>query len=194
LGVVQAGYCCLLTRETTEHLTLEQVYRGEFCRAASEQERAKLNRMHRKARFYNLLRHPTKPKLFGGNVGIHRRDYERVNGYDENFHGWGCEDDDLRLRLRSVGIRIESILARTCTYHLWHPPGKTTPRNWRDGHNVRYLHRRDRPADCENGLSKYAWGDRPIEVTRWNDAVPGAEPANATAVTSRAHAEWLPRC
>ena len=47
--------------------------------------------------FYRLIRHPTKPKLIGNNVGIWRRDYERVNGYDENFEGWGCEDDDLRL-------------------------------------------------------------------------------------------------
>ena len=44
------------------------------------------------------------------NPPFDRADYERVNGYDENFVGWGCEDDDLRLRLRHAGVRIESIL------------------------------------------------------------------------------------
>ncbi len=116
-GVVQAGYCCLLTRETTERLTIEEVYRGSFVQAASPIERAKLARMHRKARLYNWMRHPTKPKLFGGNVGIYRRDYEHVNGYDENFRGWGCEDDDLRCAY----ARPEFAFNR-----YWHIPGHIT--------------------------------------------------------------------
>ena len=65
-----------------------------------------------------------------------------MNGYDENFEGWGCEDDDLRLRLRRAGVRIESILSRTHTYHLWHPTDATYPQSWRDGRNVAYLKRR----------------------------------------------------
>jgi glycosyltransferase involved in cell wall biosynthesis len=151
-GIVQAGYCCLLDRAASQRLTLAQIERGEFCQAASSEQLRKLARMHRKARWYCWLRHPSKPKLFGGNVGIHRSDYLRVNGYDENFQGWGCEDDDLRLRLRSAGVRIHSILDRTWTYHLWHPPGASTPDRWRDGSNVRYLRRQHRPVFCQNGL------------------------------------------
>jgi glycosyltransferase involved in cell wall biosynthesis len=168
VGCVWAGYCCLLTREVTEPLTLQQVREGAFVHAASRHEFAKLARMHRKAQFYNLIGHPTKPKLYGGNVGIYRCDLERVNGYDENFRGWGCEDDDLRLRLRARGRYIKSILGRTCTYHLWHPPGSSTPAHWRDGPNVSYLRRKDRPSICENGLSQYASGQRSIRVRRWN--------------------------
>jgi glycosyltransferase involved in cell wall biosynthesis len=153
-GVVQAGYCCLLDQETTERLTLTDVARGDFCQAAHPDQIRCLRRMHRKACWYQRLRHPSKPKLYGGNVGIDRRDYERVNGYDENFHGWGCEDDDLRLRLRAAGIRIRSILHRTWTYHLWHPPAASTPGRWRDGVNVPYLLRKHRPVFCENGLLK----------------------------------------
>lgn len=151
-GVVQAGYCCHLDRETSERMALEQIARGEFCRAADPGELRRLRAMHRKACWYNWIGHPTKPKLFGGNVGIYRADYERVNGYDENFRGWGCEDDDLRLRLRAAGIHIHSILHRTWTYHLWHPPTASTPARWRDGANVRYLLRKHRPVFCERGL------------------------------------------
>jgi GT2 family glycosyltransferase len=110
--------------------------------------------MDRKARLYSLLRHPTKPKLFGGNIGISRADYEAVNGYDENFEGWGCEDDDLRLRLRQAGVRVHSILRWTRTYHLWHPRGETTPEQWKEGANVGYLTRGRRPTRCHNGLWK----------------------------------------
>ncbi len=110
--------------------------------------------MDHKARLYRLLRHPSKPKMFGGNVGIWRSDYELVNGYDEQFRGWGCEDDDLRLRLRKVGIGICSILRWTRTYHLWHPRGETTPERWKDGKNVDYLLRRGRSSRCTHGLVK----------------------------------------
>ena len=78
-------------------------------------------RLDRKARFYSLLHHRSKPKLFGGNVGVWRSDFERVNGYDETFEGWGCEDDDLAYRLRKTGMRIASIMRWVRAFHIWHP-------------------------------------------------------------------------
>ena len=107
-------------------------------------------------------------KLFGGNVGISREHYLRVNGYDETFVGWGCEDDDLRLRLRASRIRIYSILRWTRTYHLWHPVGETTPTVWSEGQNVAYLKRPDRTAWASNGVDKYLAGQQLIDATRWN--------------------------
>jgi glycosyltransferase involved in cell wall biosynthesis len=168
VGVVWGGYCCLLDRDASQRLTIEDIYAGRFCQLATRSERRKLLRLARRAWLYNLINHPTKPKLFGGNVAMFRSDYERVNGYDENFRGWGCEDDDLRLRLRLSGVRIRSILRWTCTYHLWHPPGETTPRLWREGANVAYLRRRNRQACCDNGLSRRRVGESHFAVERWN--------------------------
>ena len=108
----------------------------------------------RKAWFYNLIRHPTKPKLIGNNIGIWWEDYQRLNGYDQNFVGWGCEDDDLRLRIHRVGLTVKSILRWTNTYHLWHPIEETHPDIWRNGLNVAYLKRPIRLSRCLNGLSK----------------------------------------
>lgn len=168
-GGVMAGYCCLLSRRQTEQLTVAQVLAAEYLDLASANELSKLRRMDRKARWYEWLRHSTKPKLFGGNVGISREHYLRVNGYDENFVGWGCEDDDLRLRLRAAGIRIHSILRWTHTYHLWHPVGKTTPALWKDGRNVSYLNRIGRTTRAPNGVGKYFLHDGPrVDVERWN--------------------------
>jgi glycosyltransferase involved in cell wall biosynthesis len=167
-GQIMAGYCCSLDQSSTEQLSCESIVQGEFMQRATMAQRRRLFWMDVKARYYNLIGHATKPKLFGGNVGLHRVDYQRINGYDENFVGWGCEDDDLRLRARQVGLRVRSILRWTCTYHLWHPPGETTPSRWRDGHNVAYLLRSERPAFCENGLSKYLMGNVPVRVRSWN--------------------------
>jgi len=163
LGVVFAGYCALLEQQASEQLDLEAIHSGDFVKLASPTELRKLAKMDRKARFYEFIRHPTKPKLFGGNVGIHRSDYEEINGYDEAFEGWGCEDDDLRIRLRQAGKRIRSILSWTRTYHLWHPPGSTTPAEWRAGANVSRLLRKKVPSFCERGLNQ----TQPVSVTRF---------------------------
>ncbi len=153
-NTVMAGDCVRLEEETSECVTLDVIRMGAFTAWAPAGELKRLRKADRSARFYRLIRHPTKPKLIGNNVGIWRRDYERVNGYDENYQGWGCEDDDLRHRLRKAGIGIASILRWTHTFHLWHPNVASMPANWKDGANVRYLLRPGRLTQCRNGLHK----------------------------------------
>ncbi len=152
-GVVMAGDCCRLSEDVSASLDVEAITRGDWVGGDLSGEWRRLRRQDRKARLYSLLRHPTKPRLIGNNVGIWRRDYLRVNGYDERFVGWGGEDDDLRLRLRRCGVAIRSILKWTWTYHLWHPSAPSCPQRLRDGQNVDYLAlNRTRPARCLNGL------------------------------------------
>ena len=58
----------------------------------------------------------------GCNLGIWREDLIRVNGYNEEFVGWGREDSELALRLMNSGIRWLDVRGRAMCYHLWHPP------------------------------------------------------------------------
>ena len=44
---------------------------------------------------------------FGGVVLFTREDFRRVNGYSNEYWGWGAEDDDLRGRCLVEGLRIE---------------------------------------------------------------------------------------
>src|SRR5262249_49795472 len=129
-GVAMAGYIARLDEAASARVDEVAIRSGEFIRWAAPHELRRLRAMARKARLYQWLRHPTKPKLYGNDAGIWRSDYERVNGYDEAFQGWGCEDDDLRLRLRRAGVRIQSILPWTNTFHLWHPADTTYPNSW----------------------------------------------------------------
>jgi glycosyltransferase involved in cell wall biosynthesis len=152
LGVAMAGDCVRLDEPTSREITFEAIAAGTFEGCAPPAELRRLRSQHRKAMFYRLIRHPTKPKLIGNNIGIWRSDYERINGYDEKFEGWGCEDDDLRLRLRQAGVQIASIVRWTYTYHLWHAVDVTAPNNWKQGANVSYLLRKERPMRCANGL------------------------------------------
>lgn len=153
-GVVTNSYCVRLDQPTSERLTLEVVARGEFTALRPAGEHRKLSVMHLKAAFYNFIRHPRKPNLRGGNVAVCREDFLRVNGLDENFRAWGGEDDDLGWRMRSAGLRIESILSRTHTYHLWHPPTPTKVDRHDKQHHFDYLYRPFRLSRCLAGVVK----------------------------------------
>ncbi len=103
--------------------------------------------------FYQAIGHRAKPKLTGCNFGVWRTDFERINGFDECFVGWGCEDDDLAQRLRASGVRIVSIVRHARLYHMWHPTDITAPPKWREGRNVSYFLRPNKPTRCERGLA-----------------------------------------
>ena len=163
-GWVMGGYCCRLDRDISDRITEAAICEDAYRHWVPRREFKRLAKRHRKALFYNLIRHRGKPKLAGGNIGIWRDDYERVNGYDENFVGWGGEDDDLRRRLAATGVRIGSILRWTNTYHLWHPPAPTAAASYWRGVNVHYLHRPGRLVRCRHGLVERPLGDISIGV------------------------------
>lgn len=54
------------------------------------------------------------------NMGVWRTDYERVDGFDESFVGWGHEDADFVLRLHHSGVARKNGFCATEVYHLWH--------------------------------------------------------------------------
>ncbi len=54
------------------------------------------------------------------NLGCWRTDFERVNGFDESFVGWGHEDADFVLRLHNSGIARKNGFCATEVFHLWH--------------------------------------------------------------------------
>jgi glycosyltransferase involved in cell wall biosynthesis len=62
----------------------------------------------------------------GCNLAIWREHLVQVNGYNENFVGWGREDSELAVRLMNSGIRRVDVRGWAICYHLWHPPASRT--------------------------------------------------------------------
>jgi glycosyltransferase involved in cell wall biosynthesis len=153
------GYCARLTEAASRPLLERGSARQELAGLVTADEARLLARRHRRARWHTLIRHPTKPRLAGGDFGVWRADFERVNGFDERFEGWGQEDDDLGLRLRTAGVTLASILDATCSLHVWHPTDPTATRRWRDGVNVGYFERRGRLTACRRGLASRSRAD-----------------------------------
>lgn len=163
--VVRAGNCFRLDQESTARVDMAAIASGAYRSWVSRVERQRLFQKWVKEQYYQLVRHPAKPKLTGCNIGISRRDLEEVNGFDETFIGWGCEDDDLAFRLRKAGMRVCTALGYTHCYHMWHPTDPTHPGKWNDGPNVGRLLWLDRPIQCPVGLASIvdATDDAPIQ-------------------------------
>jgi glycosyltransferase involved in cell wall biosynthesis len=71
-------------------------------------------------------------RAYGFLLGVSRADFERANGYDTRFVGWGEEDVDLAMRLRRLGLRCGHAGPNATVLHLWHPPRDELERsNWR---------------------------------------------------------------
>ncbi len=156
-GVFRVGSCVFLNEAKTEGLREEDILTGRFEALLDETETKKLRKAQRNDNFYAFFRRHLwpikfKPKLRGGNFSIHKADLLKVNGFDENFVGWGQEDDDLGRRLYLAGMMSESVVASAVTFHLHHPPPPDGAARWRDGRNVQYYLRKNVPAFAEKGV------------------------------------------
>lgn len=63
-----------------------------------------------------------KPQaLLGANIGVWRHDLLAVNGFDNDFQGYGGEEVDLEWRLLAYGVEPRAARGRACLYHVYHP-------------------------------------------------------------------------
>lgn len=57
----------------------------------------------------------------GCNFAFWRSDFIRVNGYNEDFVGWGYEDSELVFRMHFAGCKKKFLKMGGVGYHLYHP-------------------------------------------------------------------------
>lgn len=76
------------------------------------------------ARFYHWETH--YEYVSGCSMAFWQKDLIAINGYDEQFTGWGWEDTDLALRLMNLGIQLRFIRLGAIQYHLEHSRASRT--------------------------------------------------------------------
>jgi glycosyltransferase involved in cell wall biosynthesis len=138
-----------LFHEEISDKRLEDLYQSIPERAIIREHR----RFIRHRFFFRLGLASARKQRLSSHFSIHREDLERVNGYDENFVGWGGEDEDLAIRLAASGLKGKSIIRKARSLHLYHSK-EMGDKHWEDGVNVEYLKRKNIPFYCENGLNK----------------------------------------
>jgi glycosyltransferase involved in cell wall biosynthesis len=92
----------------------------------------------------------------GCNLAIWREDLLKVNGYNEEFEGWGREDSELVIRLLNNGIQRRDVRGRALCYHLWHPPASRAGLNRND--ELLEAAQQMRSMRCARGVSQYMEG------------------------------------
>ncbi len=126
-GFFIVSYPVRLTPYQTGQITAEDIKKGTFDHLITKAQIEKIHRQFRKDRFYFYLRKlvlpkDTRPKLRGGVFAAFKDDLLKVNGFDENYRGWGNEDDDLGRRLYAAGVVGFNPFYDQFPLHLYHAP------------------------------------------------------------------------
>lgn len=125
-GRFLVGYPLRLDAEQTQALTEAMIVSCDFSTITTAEQRQLIVKQNRKDRFYALLHrlHLRKigPKLRSGVFGINKSDLLKVNGFDENYEGWGSEDDDLGWRLDAAGVTGKNVFKTEYVLHQYHEP------------------------------------------------------------------------
>lgn len=89
----------------------------------------------------------------GCNFALWKRDAVSVNGYNEDFEGWGREDSEMVVRLLNKGLNRIYLKFQAAVYHVYH---KDNSREMLEGNDRIYQKsRNERLTACDNGLNKY---------------------------------------
>jgi GT2 family glycosyltransferase len=91
-----------------------------------------------------------KPKLIGAHHAVKFARLLEVNGWDEEYLGWGFEDDDLSRRLRSARVRTKIAVREIEAFHLWH--ATRAPERLKDATGYKRWSRTDLPTRCVRGI------------------------------------------
>lgn len=59
-------------------------------------------------------------KFRGCNVSYWKKDFIEVNGYNEDFEGWGREDSDLVIRMGNKGVLAKRLRYAGIVFHIHH--------------------------------------------------------------------------
>lgn len=124
----------------------------------SVRKRKRFFRIPRLSKLFKNRRSKTSRK---GNIGCHlaywKEDIVKINGYNEDFTGWGYEDIEMVERLMNSGVKKTTLLLMALQYHLYHP--KSSRKSSQKNKKQYYLCRDQKLSFCDNGINKYINSD-----------------------------------
>lgn len=64
-------------------------------------------------------------KMVGLMFALYKKDYIAINGFDDNYKGWGKEDDDFCNRFYKYGGEVYPLKLKEYLLHMYHPFSST---------------------------------------------------------------------
>lgn len=91
-------------------------------------------------------------RIRGCNMSFWRKDLLEINGYDEDFVGWGREDSDIVIRLIKKGCFRKKIKLVAIQYHIYHK--ENSKNNLEANHKLMERALADSSYWAKNGIEK----------------------------------------
>lgn len=90
----------------------------------------------------------------GSHWAVWLEDAKKINGFNEDFLGWGCEDYDFSARLWHSGVRRIDLRFAALACHLWHPHSSKERADFNEAIYMDTLAKKK--TWCERGLNQHA--------------------------------------
>ena len=107
-----------LSEKQTKKALLEKIVNFSFFSAGLKNRK---NAIHSKS--LSLLFSNKKNHLRGiksCNMAFYKKDCLNINGFNNEFEGWGREDSEFVVRLLNNGVKRKNIRFNAIQFHLWH--------------------------------------------------------------------------
>ena len=92
-------------------------------------------------------------EIHGCNMAFWRKDAVAVNGYNENFRGWGPEDKEFVVRLLNYGVQKRFLKCGGIAFHLHHD---VNPKPLLEQNEFEFKRAiQERRKYCEEGINQY---------------------------------------
>jgi glycosyltransferase involved in cell wall biosynthesis len=91
--------------------------------------------------------------VLGCNMAFWKNDLVKINGYNEDFSGWGKEDNDIAIRLQNAGLGLRFLKFGGIVYHLHHKTSNAS----RLGINEQLMEESiaEKKTSIEKGMAQY---------------------------------------
>ena len=96
------------------------------------------------------MKKENKYRVQGCNMSYFLSDAMAINGYDEEFEGWGYEDLDFVFRMQLLGVRQRRLKFRAVCFHLFHPSNESHVNN-----DLFHQKEADQQRFCSRGIRQH---------------------------------------
>jgi glycosyltransferase involved in cell wall biosynthesis len=116
---------------------------------------------------FNMIHNPWLSQIVSGettkfksracNLSMYKSDYVKVNGFNEDFTGWGEEDSEFTWRLMQSGLKKINVRFSMVGYHLDHGNNNEIADHEKFSQNVKLFQsiREQMSPRCDNGYNNH---------------------------------------
>ncbi len=116
--------------------------------------RNRLNTIYSKFLSNLVSFYSNKPnRIRGANLSFWKEDVVRVNGFNEDFVGWGREDSEFAVRMKNIGVVRKHLKFAGFGYHLYHK--ESSREALRKNDLILEQAIVEQLTSCQNGIGKY---------------------------------------